>query len=276
MDKESNKSIAALMKATRKFHSLQQTEFAAILGVTQGTISKIESASMGPELILWFKFLKSFNIQDPYCFSYHALEFNQSSFSNLEKDGSVLAPTFNFSKDDYIFTVKAIRPLFDFVEKNHSKNFDIFLKENKISKELFYISNHPITIEIAHRFFSFLEENKITAKSVSLLDLNFDHALGRYMDSISSSEGQTEIFTILNQGSDSLMKYEYSGKKGEYYIDLKEDCSTHFKDLQESELIANYFLLYPYHLMKTAKQLKTVTPQISEVKTNSKWHVTYT
>lgn len=275
MDKESNKSIAALMKATRKFHSLQQTEFAAILGVTQGTISKIESASMGPELVLWFKFLKSFNIQDPYCFSYHALEFSQSSFANLERDGSVLAPTFNFSKDNYVFTVKAIRPLFDFALTNHTKNLELFLKENKISKELFYILNHPITTEIAHKFFNFLEENKITSKSVSLLDLNFDHALGRYMESISSSEGQTEIFSILNQESDSLVHYEFSGKKGEYYIDLKEDHSLHFKNLQDSELIANYFFLYPYHLMKSAKHLKTATPKINEIKTNSKWHVTY-
>ncbi len=272
MEKASNKSIAALVKATRKFHRLQQTEFSAILGVTQGTISKIEAASMGPELGLWFKFLRAFNIQDPYCFTYYGLEFDQSSFANLESDGSALAPNFNFTKDNIVFTVRTIRPLFDFITKNHSKAFDLFLKENKISKEFFFILNHPVTSEIAHKFFIFLEENKITAKSVALLDLNFEYALGRHMKDISSSESSDELFTIINNNTDSGLEYEFSGIKGEYFINLKNHAKS---SISHSELIMNYNFLYPYHVMKSLKSLKAKTPKIQEVKKDSRWHVTY-
>lgn len=275
MEKSSNKSIASLIKATRKFHRLQQTEFSAILGVTQGTISKIEAASMGPELGLWFKFLQAFNIQDPYCFTYHGLEFEQNAFAKLQTEGSALAPHFDFSKEKVVFTIRTIRPLFDFITKNHSKSFDAFLKENKIAKEIFYILNHPVTTEMADKFFSFLEENKINAKSVALLDLNFDYALGRQMKDISSSENSVELFNIINNNVDNSLEYEFSGVKGEYFINLKNITESSLKSVVQSELIMNYNFLYPYHIMKSVKNFKTKTPKIQEVKKDSRWHVTY-
>lgn len=275
MEKSSNKSIAALIKATRKFHRLQQTEFSAILGVTQGTISKIEAASMGPELGLWFKFLRAFNIQDPYCFTYYGLEFDQNSFANLKTEGSALAPNFDFSKENYIFTIKTIRPLFDLITKNHSKAFDVFLKENKIAQELFFILNHPVTTEIADKFFAFLEANKINAKSVALLDLNFEYALGRDMKDISSSESSDDLFNIINNNTDSSLEYEFSGVKGEYFINLKNQNNAQIKNIGQSELIMNYNFLYPYHVMKSIKNFKTKTPKIQEIKKDTRWHVTY-
>lgn len=269
MEKASNQSIAALVKATRKFHRLQQTEFSAILGVTQGTISKIEAASMGPELGLWFKFLRAFNIQDPYCFTYYGLEFEKSSFANLESEGSALAPNFKFEKDNIIFTVRTIRPLFDYLVKNHVRALDEFLKENKIAKEFFFILNHPVTIEIAEKFFIFLEENKINAKSMALLDLNFEYALGRQMRDISSTESSYDLFSIINNNLFNGLEYELSGAKGEYFINLKTPT------LCKSELVMNYNFLYPYHVMKSLKDFKSKTPKIQEVKKDSRWHVTY-
>ncbi len=124
-------NLAAIFKATRKFNRLQQTEFAAILEITQGTISKIESGNMHPELGLWFKLLRSFHITAPYCFTYGGLEFTEDAFKKLNVNGSALLPTFDFSKEQIIFNVKVIRPIFDFLIQNHSKSFEIFLKEKK-------------------------------------------------------------------------------------------------------------------------------------------------
>lgn len=272
MSKEINNSIAILFKSTRRFHRLQQTEFSAILGVTQGTISKIEAGSMSPELGLWFKFLRAFNIQDPYCFTYYGVEFQESAFANLRTEGSSLAPNFNFQNGNYILNSRKLRPLFDFLKENHTKTFENFLKDNKIGKEIFYILNHPITTEFAEKFFLFLEENKINAKSVAMLDLNFDHALGRQMKDLSDS---TKIFSIINNDSDTFLDYELSDNKGEYFINLKKKNQPVLKSLEKSDLVMNYNLLYPYHVMKAAKAISGSTPVIHEVKKDQRWQVTY-
>lgn len=275
MNKEINNSIACLFKSTRKFHRLQQTEFSAILGITQGTISKIESGSMGPELSLWFKFLRAFNIQDPYCFTYYGLELSDSSFKNLKTKGASLAPRFDYSKENYIFSIRKIRPLYDFLMINHTKSFEAFLKENGITKEIFYILNHPVTAELADTFFSFLDDNKINAKSVALLDLTFDHSLGRYMEEIVSSETTGEIFTILNNDEDGILDYEFTGVRGEYFINLKKKNLPFVKSLKKSDLVMNYNFLYPFHVMKSTKTIKGTAPVIHEVKKDQRWQVTY-
>ena len=274
VSKESNYSIAALFKSTRKFHRLQQTEFSAILGVTQGTISKIEAAAMSPELGLWFRFLRAFNIQDPYCFTYSGVEFDEAAFQKLKTEGSSLAPGFDFSKNNYIFNVRKIRPLYDFLMKNHSKSFEAFLKDNKISKEIFFILNHPLTTELADTFFSFLEENKINAKSVALLDLNFEHALGRQMKDLMAVDSSDGIFSIINDDNDNILEYEF-GNKGEYFINLKKKNLPHVKSLEKSDLVMNYNFLYPYHIMKATKNMKVSAPQITEVKKDQRWQVLY-
>lgn len=273
--KEINNSVCVLFKATRKFHRLQQTEFAAILGVTQGTISKIESATMAPDLSLWFNFLKSFDIQDPYCFTYNALELNDSAFNKLKSEGSNLLPDFDYSKDNYITTSKKIRPLFDFLMANHTKTFDNFLKDNRISKEIFYILNHPLTSDFIDKFFSFLNENKINAKSVSLLNLNFEHSLGREKDELASTESSSDIFSILNRNNEGVIAYECDGKNGEYFINLNKKGQQLIAQLEYSDLIMNYNFLYPFHVFKSTKNIKGTTPHIHEVKKDQRWKVTY-
>jgi DNA-binding XRE family transcriptional regulator len=275
MNKSINNSVCVLFKATRKFHRLQQTEFAAILGVTQGTISKVEAAVMAPDLSLWFNFLKSFDIQDPYCFTYVALELNDAAFLKLKTDGSPLLPTFDYKKDNCLCTVKKIRPLYDFLMLNHAKPFENFLKENKISKELFYILNHPLTSEFVDTFFSFLNENKINAKSVSLLNLNFEHSLGREKHELASFDSSTDIFSILNKSNENILAYEFDGTNGEYFINLNKKGQQLIHALENSELIMNYNFLYPFHVLKSTKNIKGATPHIHEVKKDQRWKVTY-
>lgn len=230
---------------------------------------------MSPELGLWFRFLRAFNIQDPYCFTYYGLELSESAFQNLKTEGASLAPGFDYSKGNYIFNVRKIRPLYDFLVKNHSKAFEVFLKANGITKEIFYILNHPITTELADTFFSFLDDNKINAKSAAHLDLSFDYSLGRQMKELISSETAGDIFTILNSDDDSLLEYEFSGTKGEYFVNLKKKNLPFVKSLDKSDLVMNYSLLYPFHVMKSTKNIKGTNPVIHEVKKDQRWQVTY-
>ncbi len=203
------------------------------------------------------------------------MEFDESAFLKLKTEGSSLAPGYDFSKNNYICNVKMIRPLYDFLMKNHSKSFESFLKDNKIGREIFYILNHPLTTEFVDTFFTFLDENKINAKSVALLDLNFEHSLGRQMKELVSSESSDEIFNIINNDSDSLLEYEFTGNKGEYFINLKKKNLPFVKSLEKSDLVMNYNFLYPYHVMKSTKNIKGAMPAIHEVKKDQRWQVTY-
>lgn len=268
-------NLAAIFKATRKFNQLQQTEFAAILEVTQGTISKIESGNMHPELGLWFKLLKSFNITDPYCFTYGGVEFNEDVFQTLKKAGSPLLPKFNFSNEKTIFTVRTIRPIFDFILKNHLKTFEGFLKEQKISIEIFYILNHPLPSDFAESFFIFLQENKINEKSVALLNLNFNSTYGGLSDSILKSNSPEMFFDVLNKDKDALVKYKLNPSSNTYTVSLNKKNLSLVESLSVKDLVINYNLLYPYHFLKSTKQCKITPPVITEIKKNQEWKIAY-
>jgi DNA-binding XRE family transcriptional regulator len=273
MSQESNESIAVLFKATRKFHRLQQTEFAAILGVTQGTISKIEASSMSPELGLWFKFLRAFKIQDPYCFTYNGIEFDEMTLNTLEKKGSALAPGFEFKKSNYLYNVRKLRPLYDFLMETHTRAFESYLKEHKISKHLFYVLNHPITPEIAQTFFTFLDKFRINSTAISLLDLNFEHSLGREMK---DQFFYQNILKIVNSENEFIVNYESSNLKLEYFVNLKDNSNDKLgESFLANDVALNYNLLYPFHLLKSANIISSSVPVITEVTPREKWHVSF-
>jgi transcriptional regulator with XRE-family HTH domain len=56
--------FGAFFKAKRIAQEWHQTQMASVLGVTQGTISKIESGKMSPDLQLYLRFKKFFNVTD--------------------------------------------------------------------------------------------------------------------------------------------------------------------------------------------------------------------
>lgn len=55
--------IAILFKQVRTQLKLGQVEFANLLGVTQGSISKIEAAVMTPNLFTYLKFSRMFQVE---------------------------------------------------------------------------------------------------------------------------------------------------------------------------------------------------------------------
>jgi DNA-binding XRE family transcriptional regulator len=268
-------NLAAIFKATRKFNRLQQTEFAAILEVTQGTISKIEAGNMHPELGLWFKLLRAFNISDPYCFTYGGLEFNREVFKNLKESGSSLLPTFDFSDDKTIFEVRSIRPIIDFLLKNHAKAFEAFLKKHKIGSEVFYILNHPLPLDFAEAFFVFLQENKINEKSIALLNLNFGSSYGEQSSSLLNSNSPEIFFEALDKEKDALVKYKLNASNNSYTVSLSKKKAALLDSISSKSLMIDYNLLYPYHFLKSTKQCMITAPVITEVKKNVEWQVSY-
>jgi DNA-binding XRE family transcriptional regulator len=272
---EIHQNISILFKATRKFHGLLQAEFAKILGVTQGSISKIEAGTMNPDLGVWFRLLRSFEILDPYCFTYSGLEYNEEVFDLLKVNGSTLAPKFDFKTNAYLSSVRKIRPLFDYLESNNSKVLARFLEEQSVSVELFYIYNHPLTTDFVESFFSYLDESKMNAKSFALMDLGFQNSLGRQFEELTSSQNEKNFYELLNSNSQDFVEYEYSDEKNEYFVNISAKNISRIKNLNNSEFILNYNLLYPFHVLKSLKVANTSLPKIHEIKENHRWRISH-
>jgi DNA-binding XRE family transcriptional regulator len=272
---EIDKNISILFKATRKYNGLLQSEFANILGVTQGTVSKIEAGTMIPDLSIWFKLLRSFKILDPYCFTYSGLEYNEDVFNLLRTNGSKLAPKFDFKEDKYISNVRKVRPLFDYLQTKNTKVLDRFLEDQSVSSEIFYILNHPLTSGFVDTFFSYLDESKINAKSIALMDLDFHNSLGRNIEEINNSQNNLELYKILNSNTHDLFDYESSKNKNEYFVSLNKKNANLFKGLEKCSFILNYNLLYPFHAIKSLKGAGASSPEIFEMKEDQRWRIVY-
>lgn len=272
---DSIKNIADIIRALRKYNQLQQSELANILGVTQGTISKVESGNMQPDLGLWLNFVKTFNIADPYCFTYGGVELHGDTFEVLKKGHSALLPKFKFEKDKDIFTIKTIRPIFDYLIKNQLKAFEAFLSKNKINIEVFYILNHPLTLEFINTFFSFLEEHKINEKSLTLLDFNFNSSMGAQSGKLLNAKDPDLFFSILGNEQHSLLKYKFTPTDHSYLVSLSKKNQSLISEIPSKEMIMNYHILYPYYFLKSTKQCKNSAPQIINLKKNSEWQISY-
>lgn len=174
--KEDSFKIGPVFKATRTFYRLSQKEFATILGVTQGSISKIESHELTTELSLWFRFLKRFKIVDPYCFTSGYVEFKESVFEILKTQGSFLAPNFDFKGGHYVCTMMSLRPIYLYLVEHKNAEFTKYLTKNLIAKEIFHINNHPLPKDFIDSFFKFLKKNNINDETLSFLVPGFDRS----------------------------------------------------------------------------------------------------
>lgn len=62
-DQIENNKMASVFFQVRIQRNAKQTEFAKCLGVTQGTISKIESGKMTPDVFTYIRFSRQFGVE---------------------------------------------------------------------------------------------------------------------------------------------------------------------------------------------------------------------
>ncbi|MBC7540189.1 MAG: helix-turn-helix transcriptional regulator [Bacteriovorax sp.] len=263
-----NQNIANIFKSCRKFNKLQQTAMAKTLNITQGTISKIEDATMKIEMELWFKFLEIFKVKDPYCFYYNSFEISTQNSAFLVQEGSPLLPKFKFTDDFLYLEVKMIRPLIDLVQSKHSDEFDLFLKKNNLKKEIIYLLNHPIPLEIIESFFHFLESMKINAKTLMRLNLDFQSTLGETMLNGKAPE-LSDALNIFNQ-SNNILDYNFINSN-QYAVSTD---LTSLNSLKNDSFLMEYCLLLPLLFLKSK-----INPNIAlvekEIKNNNTWLISF-
>lgn len=257
-------NLGNIFRAVRKFHGLGQTEFAATLGITQGTVSKIEAALMGPDLALWFRFLDTFGVLDPYCFTYGGIEFKKEKYSDLLADGMKLLPNYKLDAKTQYFSVKKIKPLVTHLERSHEKMFNNFLKKSGVKIELFTILNHPLPILFMSDFFEFLDSVNISEKALSMLKLDFYSSFGK--------RAEQSVDDVLSD--DQLFQYEFN--KNEYVVTVNPSNLKGLMEVKKGDAIVNYNLLYPFYLLRSSDKVPSVHPKIVKMQTKEeKWKISY-
>ena len=256
-------NLAKIFKSMRLLLGLHQSDFGVILGVTQGTISKIEAGSMQCDLIIYFKLSLMLSFLDPCCVQNGAVELLNYQFN---KKGSNLAPSFDFENEPSIFEIRRIRPLYDYLEKKHPKELSIFLKKNGIRSEIFCILNHPVTAPLADSFFSFLKSVNITIKNLQLIDFNFDSAYGGKCKELVELGSDDFINRIQNESN--FLTFKTSGENS-YTAALKAPNKNLIESLENRKLIIYYNVIFPYcFFRKNQNSLK-----MEENMENQSWKV---
>ena len=272
---QSNQYAPEIFSATRKFNGLLQAEFASLVGSSQATISKIESNAMSVDLELWFNLLRMFKILDPYCFLHGCVEFKKECFEILKASPSQLAPKFDFQKSEWVTTVKKIRPLYDYLRTKNKKSLKKFLTENKVKEEIFTILNHPLTQDFVEKFFYCLDEKKLNAKSMALMDFDFNYSLGLEREKIISSKVDEDFYNIINESSDDFFTYQLGKNSNEYIVSISKKNLSKLDSNSEDNIYLGYSLLYPFLMMNSMKSMKLSSPKISELKDGASWSVSY-
>ena len=132
-------SISNIFRAVRLFHNLQQSEMAKNIETSQGTISKIENATMKADLGIWFSFLRKFRIRDAYSFELGGVYLEEEEFERLKKIKSKLMPLYEFNSEPLIFRTAHLKPLYEIIMSHDKKSFLAFLNDLNVKQELFYI-----------------------------------------------------------------------------------------------------------------------------------------
>lgn len=251
-------NIALIFKATRKFHGLQQTEFSAILGITQGSVSKIEAATMATELELWFRFLDAFNINNAFSCYFGGFELPSKSFNRLDKGGADLAPGYNIQQKE-IFQIKHIRPLYDYLYKKQLAGLEGYLKESRIKPEIFSILNHPISLEFVEDFFKLVSGCKIPFDAPGVLSFDFhDTFLGR------EDRFRNEIDSIYESWAEVAEPFniQINSKSGHYRFSLKKRVHSEISKLNNSLQLTKYLASIPYWELKYLGKTNSSAPVI--------------
>lgn len=266
--------ISEMFKIVRKMYGLRQVDFAEQLGVRQGTVSKIESGTMAPDLGAWFLLLKAFKVNDPYCFIYSGVEFADSVFENVRQHGSELAPRFNFTHSNQVAVMRLIRPFFDYLKEVDQRPLEKFLKKEKVEIEIFAVLNHPLGFDFLDRFLFYLSTSDVVTEAFPIIALNFNIAFGQHLEQFKSSANLFETFNSFYQQEFTLVQFEKSSQALEYFANINQEQFSKLTNSKKNEFFFKYLLLFPYYLEKSLKGI-IHHPEIEKISESAKWKIHY-
>lgn len=201
-----------ILRAIRLYYNYTQSDFAAILGVSQASLSKLEAHQVGLSADQWIGLCMKFSL-DPHCLTTGII---QAIPRNINGSGYRLPKIYSAN---HMATVRYIYPLIKLMKKILGESYyEKFLKDNKIDSSYFTILSNPINANIIQLFFLDLYKhrnlnNDIFNELLALLSHEENYpALIKNLDrNLSIEEKYQAIFTLFrkhfNQDIDFMLNY---------------------------------------------------------------------
>lgn len=200
------RNSSRVLRAARKSLGLKQTQVCDRLGISQSALSKLENEVLIPSAPLWLAFCESFNVPI-LCLKTGYIDRELHSFlrSGTYEEGFKLPKKYSHDKGS---KVRALRPVIDFfISELGEKEFNNFLKEQKIDPDFFTIFDNQINLN----FFIVLIETLIQKGK---LNSNNISKLAKYA---TYSKNHGNLWNKLSSTSDPILFAEESIRNSKLY-----------------------------------------------------------
>lgn len=226
---QSRAKFASIFKTTRKLFKLNQSEFARKLGITQGTVSKLEKGLLGPDAALWYAFCMEFGL--------YADATYRSGYLFFKEEVDFKGDEFKMGKfhQERLIKVKEITPLLHSMnEYQILDNFYDVLKNKGIEREALIVPEYEVPFEV-------LKTALDVAYSVKSSKILMNHAIKYFVESkqyLVEELGYSykKLIKDLNQ-NDPYLNIELVGKK----VNINLVSNLKFS-LDEAKAMKTYFM----------------------------------
>lgn len=182
--------LPQIIRASRKYFQLTQTQMASALDISQGAISKIETGDLILDCHQWMKFCKDYQINPDSLFT-GLVEFKThrkiERVNHLPRIGNFKIPSrYAFNIDSsVIFYLPLLRWI---IEMNGQNYFESFCQEKNLDSDLFLIPIFPINslfirdlyLDLIKKNSTIFQTNEIWPKIFGPMEM----ALKRYFASV--------------------------------------------------------------------------------------------
>jgi DNA-binding XRE family transcriptional regulator len=192
---------ARIVQDVRKLFDIRQEELAKLLGITQPTISKIENATLLPDLTIWLGFAQHFKVLDPYCCQYGKVELASiPSISQIRSKGWASSPWKNVGRSSYKTTARPLAPIMDFLLRHSAEDFKDLCDDYNVGSYVTTVLNLPVPENFVRDLFRLQQQ---VAPKLSLKDFNLHSSeLGLVKHLFSSDLALNEFRRIIFQHKD--------------------------------------------------------------------------
>ena len=230
--------IANVFRVTRKLSGDSQKEFAIRLGITQGTVSKLENGTLGPDAVLWYLFCKEFNLYADVTYKTGLLFFKEQVFfkGNEFRMGG-------YSLDRFI-KVKEVIPFLKTTEELEIKEeYFNLLEEKGIDRDAFLIPEYIVPFELLKEIVDFSTTEK-TKKD--FLNSSVKHFISDKTEIIADMGYTYSQFIRYINENDPFFNIQSKGKK------VSVDLIPNFKfSLEEQETLKAYMTFKTKAIVQT-------------------------
>ncbi len=239
MEKKTNSGI--IIRAIRLYYNYTQSDFAAILGVSQGALSRIEAHQLGLSADQWINFCIKFSL-DPHCLTTGIVQVLPR---NINESGFKIPKIYS---GDEVATVRYLFPLIKLMKKTLGENYyEKFLKDNKLDYVYFHILSNSINSNLIRLFFLDLYKNRKLNNAIfnELLDLlkheDIYPAAFKLLDqSLSVEEKYKTIFKLFHDHFNQDISLNSAMVSPLAFIDKTGDETTDFYNKFKIDYLAAF------------------------------------